>query len=225
MTGAKKHIGFEATIMMDFSNFFDTIFRNKFDQNIFNSLDINDEYLFHKDGYTAQGFPSSPTLCNIALIDFVKDLKEWLKTRFGRDNFALVLYADDISISYNKISKVKDYKTRRSEEWKEIRDFVTDLSIKYELKINKQKTRVRFAKYGYRRILGINVGDTDIRATRSIVKKIRKNEYKRDSGDSHAGLVLGGLRTWSRMILPGGISLCSPVPLKNNKTEGLTSEN
>jgi hypothetical protein len=209
ITGAKRHIGFEATVMFDFSNFFDTVNKNDFDQKLFEYYGLDERLLFHKKGYTAQGFPSSPALCNIKLIPFVKELKDWCVDRFGKDNFAITQYADDITVSYHRLDKTPDYKTRYSNEWREIRDFVYENSSKHNLIMNEKKTRVRFQKHGWRRILGINVGKDHLRATRKTVSKIHRAKLKSDDGDIHSSHVLGGLRTWSRCILPGGTPLIS----------------
>ena len=63
-------------------------------------------------------------------------------------------------------------------------------------KIHSNKTRIRYAKYGYRKILGINVGDNDIKTTRKIMRKIRAANHQ-ENGPS-----LGGLITWSKLYEP-----------------------
>lgn len=62
--------------------------------------------------------------------------------------------------------------------------------------INKNKTRVRCSKAGYRKILGINVGNDHIRASRKTMRKIRAANHQ---GNFHSK---GGLTTWSKCLLP-----------------------
>lgn len=63
-------------------------------------------------------------------------------------------------------------------------------------KINRNKTRVRSSVAGYRKILGINVGDDHIRATRKVMRKIRAADHQ---GNFHSK---GGLSSWSKCYLP-----------------------
>jgi len=212
ITAAEKHIGYQSTIMMDFSNFFDTVNLDMFDEYMFEQQDVDEDYLFHKDGYAAQGFPSSPTLANIALIDLIRESKEIMNAKFEKD-FVITIYADDICISYDKI-QFEDgkpiYNKEKDTDWKWIRDTFTSLALDYDFQINENKTRVKFAKYGWRRILGVNVGDTETRATRKTVKKIRavrhkvKTKEKREIG--HYYQVLGGLVTWSKNKKPNNFN-------------------
>jgi hypothetical protein len=199
VTAAQYHIGFETTIMFDITNFFDNVKKHMFDEYLFESLELDEDMLFHTKGYAAQGFPSSPTLANIAIIRMFREIKEYLTSEFGRESegFAATIYADDIQISFNDTDK---------STWQRVRDNITRIASIHEFQINQQKTRVRFAKYGFRRILGVNVGDESIRATRKTMKKIKVIKHKvaikepRESG--HYGQVLGGLTTWSKCKLP-----------------------
>jgi hypothetical protein len=208
VTGAYSHIGFTTTLMMDLSNHFDNIKQFMFDEYMFEQLDLNPAYLFHKSGkYAAQGFPSSPMLANIALIPFVVAIVSYLNDTIGSDNWALTIFADDITISYNNQDK---YDTI----WKDIRKHITNLAEQFGFEINKSKTRVRFAKYGWRRILGINVGDKSIRATRKTIKKIYRLQKKLKNGeipkDEYNSEIarLGGLSTWSKCYIRKGVALC-----------------
>lgn len=181
VTAATYHIGFETTIMMDISNFFDSVTRDMI------PMQCRDDLYFHKDRYCAQGFATSPILANIAAIDLVKNIKHKLVKMF--EKYAFTMYADDIQISFNSTDKVKIA---------EVVLMVKEICIKHKFSINESKTRVKFAKYGFRRILGINVGDTEIRATRQTMRKIRAAEH---SSNYHS---LGGLINWSRCHLPVG---------------------
>lgn len=192
VTGARKHIGFKTTIMFDLVAFFDNVYyEHVTDAGVLLNAK-NQTYLFHKDGYAAQGFPSSPMIANIAAIPLIKDLDSWLAGKFGKTNYCLTIYADDIQISFNDELKAT---------WQEVRDTVYTKATDYRFEINPRKTRVRFAKYGARKILGLNVTDTDVIATRRTNRKTRAVAHQ-VSYDGTKGQVLGGLRTWQKCVLP-----------------------
>jgi len=189
VTAASMHIGYETTVMLDISNFFDNITI----ESVNKYLPFSDERmrpLFHKEGYAAQGFPSSPIICNIALMPIISDLVKGLKEYF--DDFAITVYADDIAISINSTDKV---------HIKQAINLVILHLSKYNLKLNHSKTRVRFAKYGYRKILGINVGNDSIFPTRKTIRKLRavKHNVKFEKSKPQS---LGGLTTWSKCKYP-----------------------
>jgi hypothetical protein len=189
ITAAAKHVGYQTTIMMDISDFFDSV-----NKEIIKTIDpqlASIKYFYHKeDGRTPQGFATSPVLANIAFARVVSELKEGLEEIFDMeedDDYALTIYADDIALSLNN----EDISTLNS-----IRDYITTFVESNGFKINRNKTRYRFAKYGKRIILGVAVGDTDYIATRKIRRKMRaaKHQCNKES--------LGGLTAWSRCLLP-----------------------
>ena len=186
VTAARQHIGFRYTICMDLSDFFDSCNTSHFEDNI-----KRYKHLFHKKGYCAQGFASSPILANIASLHMIKQINHWLLNAHIENEFeemtkyAFTIYADDIQISTNDKSKIK-----------QIIDSVMTFADHNGFKINKNKTRVRCSKAGYRKILGINVGNDHIRASRKTMRKIRAAGHQ---GNFHSK---GGLTTWSKNLLP-----------------------
>ena len=98
---------------------------------------------------------------------------------------AFTIYADDLQFSTNHAKLVKH-----------IINEVTIIAESHGFKINRNKTRVRKSINGYRRILGINVGDDHIRATRKIMRKIRAADHQ---GNFHSK---AGLTTWSLCKFP-----------------------
>lgn len=182
VTAAKQHIGFRSTIMMDIKDFFDntTISHLKG----IPSLDVQ-PWMLHEDGYTPQGFSTSPMLCNIAILPAVKDIKKYLDSL--NMPVAFTVYADDIQISTTS----EDYKGLNG-----IINMVEEIFAQHKYVINKPKTRIKYARYGFRRILGVNVGGTEVRATRKIMRKIRAAEFQ------HSHRSLAGLRQWSKCPLP-----------------------
>jgi len=192
ITAATEHIGYEATVMFDLSNFFDTVTYKHVKEAGVELSESQTTYLFHREGYAAQGFPTSPTLANIALIPAVKMIVLNLDILLGENNYAFTIYADDIQISYNSTE-------RRVQS--EISRVVKRACSQYGFTINPNKTRVRFTKYGARRVLGVNVYESHIQATRKTNRKVRA-VAKLTEYDPQKGHALGGLRGWQQCRLP-----------------------
>lgn len=192
VTAAKKHIGYQMTMMLDIKHFFDSVQFN------FLPREYNlPQTLFHKEGYAAQGFPSSPMVANIAIVRVMADIYQRIKD-LTRGDFMLTIYADDIQISLNNTQYLKA-----------IESIVERAFFDNGYLINEKKTRVRFSKHGYRRILGVNVGDIDIRATRKTMRRIRAAKYQGGIATKigkkaalKARQSAGGLVTWSQCKLP-----------------------
>lgn len=177
VTCAEKHIGFDHTICLDISNCFDSITLGMTNMN----LDLR---LFHQDYSLAQGFASSPLIANIYLIHPVAALLT--KIRQLAPEAVLTVYADDLHISLNNASYQK-------------LNLIIKLAIaefaKHRLTINPRKTRIRHAKFGNRRILGIMVDDS-LKPSRKLKKKIRAARFQGN------GPSLGGLTTAAMMYKP-----------------------
>ena len=187
VTAALQHKGFEHTIMLDISNFFDSVHYEdltaKYDLSTIDAARVT-----HKDGTLAQGFATSPILANLYLVDAIRQLDSYLKDTVH--DYALTVYADDIQISLAKTT---------FEKLDEITQVVTSILAESKLVINKSKTRVRHSKYGNRKILGIQVGADTLTPTRKLKKKIRAARHQ----GNHCSL--GGLVTVSKMLLPKAI--------------------
>ena len=195
VTAAIQHKGYRTTISMDIADFFDTV--NNEQITYFSPLYGNDPHLYHKDGYCSQGFATSPILCNIALIPAIQQLNEYL-AEVTNEMFALTVYADDITISC-------DIET--IDVLQAIIKQVENLLNIYGFKIKPTKTRIRFAKFGFRRILGVMVGDTTIKVPRRVKYKLRAARYqaktkKNPQERQTAGHSAGGLTTWTKLELP-----------------------
>ena len=187
ITAARQHIGYEVTLSMDISNFFFFFTREHFEY-----TDLNlPAQLFHAEGYTAQGFATSPILSNIAIIPALKEIQNYL-TALGV-KYSLTIYADDIQISTN----LPDVEFQIFS----LVAVVTAILKKYKFTVNSGKTRLAYAKYGYRKILGVNVGRESLEMTRKLKRKIRAARHQA-SHNPTAASSLGGLVTWSRMLLP-----------------------
>ncbi len=179
VTAAKQHIGYRSTIMMDISNFFDTVYKSMLPPA------LQDVAFYHKEGYAAQGFATSPLIANYASIGMLNEIKDNLDAL--KIKYAFTIYADDLQISTN--SEVH-------EELNGIIDIVSQSIRNAGFGVNVKKTRIKYAKFGYRRILGVNVGDSEVRATRKVMRKIRAARHQNKKSS------LGGLVNWSRCHEP-----------------------
>ena len=184
VTAAQRHVGYKATIMMDISNFFDSVYANHIHPKY--KLDAK---LFHKEGHAAQGFPTSPMIANIAAIPVMVEIVEKVNQVVSTDN-VITIYADDVSISLNNVESIPL-----------VQKIVKRAFNSHGFTINEKKTRVKYSSHGYRRILGINVGDDHIRATRKTMRKIRAAKHQA-SHNKTAARSAGGLTTWSKCLLP-----------------------
>lgn len=183
VTAAENHIGFAATISMDIADFFDNVTTTNIEA--FSSEMASDTYFYHEEGYCSQGFATSPILCNIALIPALSHINEYLMANF--DDYAFTVYADDIAISINH------------NNYNEINDTISAVNVimvQHEFKLKHSKTRVRYAKHGFRRILGVMVGETGMKVPRKIKYKLRAAKFQQN------GPSIGGLTTWSKLEIP-----------------------
>jgi len=178
ITAAKQHIGYEHTIMMDISAFFDNVTPSHLDI-------VSFPHHFHTDSdgkqFTAQGFATSPILANLAILPIVKQVDTYLTGLLGCE-YAFTVYADDVQISFNGIDFI--------EISQRIEQMVTILFNLQGFSMNATKTRIRHAKFGYRRILGVNVGDNHIRASRKTMRKLRCARHQAKWPST------GGLTNW-----------------------------
>lgn len=190
ITAATKHIPYKVTMMFDISNFFDNVLKDT----VCTVVKIKDlkhyQHFFHKAGYAAQGFPTSPMLGNIALIPVMVHMRNYLLEVTNGD-FALTCYADDIQISVNE----------NVVPLKEVEQTLHNYLALEGLELNRNKTRVKYEKYGARRILGVNVTNDGILPTRKTNRKVRAVRHQVNKGEPK-GSVLGGLTTWQQCNLP-----------------------
>jgi len=182
VTAAILHIGYSTTLMMDISNFFNSVTKEHFSH-----LNINlPEYVFHQEGYTAQGFATSPILANIAIIPALKEINSYLLSL--NITYSFTIYADDIQIS----TDINDVEFQIFVLAKKVKEILH----RHRFSLNTNKTRIAYAHYGFRRILGISVGEFAIQPTRKIKRKIRAARHCKNIPS------LGGLTNWANLRLP-----------------------
>lgn len=188
VTAAKIHVGQTRFIQMDIKDFFDSVTKKHIDQlspaHLNTSRITSNSKLWHKEGYAAQGFATSPMLANFALIPFVLKLKNYFK-HLAQVVIRFHIYADDITISINKT----DYELERA-----IINKVTELLAESNFEVKPSKTRTRSTEHGYVRILGVNVGKNDMRIPRNVRRKLRAAKH---AGNKHSQ---GGLTAWQNYI-------------------------
>ena len=183
VTAAEKHIGYDCTIIMDITDFFDSCSREAVEKLIGKTKDE-----FYDDrGYLVQGFATSPVLANVCLAPVLDNIRYRL---FELNyNHSITVYADDIQISLMLDEEGFAQQNK-------VISIVEEECLKYNFIIKRQKTRIRYAKHGYRRILGINVGDDALRPTRKTLRRIRAAKHQCNYSS------LGGLVNCSRCNPP-----------------------
>ena len=172
ITAAKRHVGYRATLTMDLSAFFDTVTKEMVSK-VSNKTLTKDSAFYTKEGFTSQGFATSPILANLSVIPLMKELKAAFPA------VVITIYADDLSFSSNQ----HDMKALSKE--------VSGVIQASPFILNESKTRIKYAVHGYRRILGVNVGNTGVRATRSVMKRIRAARHQEQWSS------LCGLSNWA----------------------------
>ena len=189
VTAATRHKGYLTTISMDISDFFDSVTTEHI--NRFSPALAENTHLFHREGYCSQGFATSPMLANIAILPALKEIDIYLHeeglAHLSNIPSTFTMYADDITISIDTEDMII---------LKAIMFKIAAVLGRHGFKIKPSKTRIRYAKYGFRRILGIMVGDDIIKVPRSVKYKMRAAKHQKN------GPSLGGLSTWSRLLPP-----------------------
>ena len=139
-------------------------------------LPQDSKFIEHETYCLAQGFATSPILSAIYLVNPVAELLK------------LVRYIDPKGVVISLTEQPYDVLNR-------LITYATFIFKKYKLQINTKKTRIRHSKFGNRKILGIQVGNS-LNPSRKLKKKIRAARHQKN------GPSLGGLITASKMMLP-----------------------
>lgn len=98
---------------------------------------------------------------------------------------AYTRYADDITISTNRLDILYDFK-----------NILKDTVAKYGYEINQSKTRLQKFTFGNRVITGVSVGDNGIKPTRKVLKKLRAAKHQNNI------VSMNGLAEWCKLKLP-----------------------
>lgn len=179
VTNAEKHIKNSLVICLDIKDFFDSIkdrlLLKYIPQDLLNLVLI--------DQAIPQGFPTSPILANIAMIDVDLKIDMALKTI---DNDAVYTrYADDLTVSFNNKTHLKS-----------IHNAIKEILNEYGFSLNTYKYDF-YNKNNERAIItGIGVSKNGIHPTRKTLKKLRAAEHQ-ENLNSYTGL-----KEWSKCKPP-----------------------
>jgi hypothetical protein len=177
VSAAKQHIDRDVTISMDLKDFFDTVKLSQVEGKIEqyqittnkdgyrSKTDIFDECF--PDGAPRQGLATSPAIANIAGKAIDDSIVRALKKLGIR--CAYTRYADDICVSINGTGKDIIDKVMTK---------MRNCIIRCGFKVNEKKTRIQYAKYGRRQILGIMVDNDNVYISRKTRRKARSAVFK-----------------------------------------------
>jgi len=177
VTNAASHIGYQFTLCMDLSDFFDTVT----EWHVGNILGSNYCEKVLVDGAARQGLPTSPAVSNIAAAAM-----DCLILTYIHDDDVYTRYADDLTISSNNWSRIDGY-----------RSVVEAFAKQYRFRVNAKKTRLQCACNGRRIITGVGVDDRHVYPTRRVKRKLRAAEHQQRNSSSARGL-----REWCRLKTP-----------------------
>lgn len=184
VTNASMHIHNRYVLSLDIENFFESLPTNDLKKYLSNQ--ILDLILVH--GKIIQGFPTSPYLANIAMIEIDNAIIQALNSQ----EIIYSRYADDLTFSFNN-KEIASYIFQK----------VRSILRIYNLKINAKKTRLQDKKNGRAIITGIGVCMHMVHPTRKTLKKIRAAQHQNNF------LSEKGLVSWSLCKIPKQRSLKS----------------
>jgi len=199
VTNAQQHIGYNFTLSFDLEDFFDSV-----DTDFFLKFSDKHQQLITEcfiDGRLRQGLPTSPFLANLAGLTMDESILRFIKKTFltfkdkhtqrnyDVDKIVYTRYADDLTFSFNRYSTYNILK-------KEIPKIVRNCRFK----LNEKKTHLQTAKFGFRRVCGINVGPDRIKVPKKTLKKLRACEYLNKNGE--LGHVVKGLEEFIKLKPP-----------------------
>lgn len=201
ITNATQHVGFLVTLSFDLKDFFDSVTHLGFHKNdVWEKLYPISAEAFQKsmelcfpDGAARQGLPTSPCLSNIASFDM--DFEIYEKVKFIVKDFVFTRYADDITISINRIN---------SDIISRIQSVVRETVEKYGFKENERKRRVQFASMGRREVCGLMVDDK-VYVSRHFRRRLRaaKHRLSQNPDNGKQKQIVRGMLEFSKLKLPG----------------------
>lgn len=178
VTNAIPHIGWKYSAKFDLQTFFDTV----------KDTMVEDvpSYCFIK-GTTRQGLPTSPIVASLAFLPTAYRIKEELSSL----KCAITVYADDVTVSFNKF-----------DEFAKIKEIVYKNIKNDGFKVNFSKTRLKYGhKKGMRRIIcGVGVDDTGVHPTR---ESRRKQATALHNGEISR---MVGLMEWNSLKIPNSVA-------------------
>lgn len=200
VTCAAQHIGYEVTISADLSSWFDSVRPDQIAQGLAlggvsptEALQLA-ESVCHL-GAPRQGLPTSPTAANLAAVVLDRFILDGLSQLDpSQIVYTYTRYADDLCISLSVDSPIAI---------KLVLDLVEESARRMGWTVAEHKTRFQRRKAGRRVVVGISVGDSDLRPTRRTRRRHRAVAHLAQR--RHGGKlvqVAHGLAEWCAMRLP-----------------------
>lgn len=179
VTNAISHIKNRYVLCLDIENFFESI---KVDNLLkYVPEEILNIVLVNK--VVVQGFPTSPILSNIGMIDV--DFELIMALRKIKSEITYSRYADDLTISFNDLTFLP-----------EIKDCISSILNSHSLNLNLAKTSLQDKDKGRAIITGIGVSYSGIHPSRKTLKKIRAAKHQKNLRSYI------GLNEWSKCKKP-----------------------
>ena len=173
VTNASVHIEPRYVLTVDIKDFFDSVsykaLRKYIPNVLLADIIVNDK--------VPQGFPTSPIVANIAMIDIDKLIVESLGRR--NPNIKYSRYADDLTFSFDSII-----------EKELVFSEVVKIFKGFGLKLNNKKTKLQDKNNGRAIITGIGVSYHTVHPTRKSLKKLRSAMHQKNENS------IIGLREW-----------------------------
>lgn len=177
VTNAATHIKNRFILSLDIENFFESLPKSLLENYISNQ--ILDLVLVNRK--IVQGYPTSPYLANIAMIDIDNLIMKVIENK----DITYTRYADDLTFSFNDLME-REY----------ILATVIQILKGFNLKINSKKTKFQDKKNGRAVITGVGVSMYAVHPTRKTLKKIRAAKHQNNILSEH------GLVSWSLCKIP-----------------------
>lgn len=187
VTNASQHIKARFVLSLDIKDFFDSITL----KNLENYITEDISYFTFIDSRLPQGYPTSPYLANIYMIEFDRMLIDSVKS-FDR-SIIYSRYADDLTFSFDN---------------KNNKDFIISEVIKlchyFGFKLNNKKVKLQDKNNGRAIITGVGVSYYNVHPTRKTLKKLRAARHQCNEQQ------ISGLAEWASCKLP------TPLEVKIN---------
>lgn len=175
MTNVQAHIHDEESwlLRVDIKNFFPSICIESIVE-IFERLEYSKEVsktlagLCSKDGKLCQGFPTSPSLANIYMIQFDIELDNFITTLDTKYDLVYTRYADDIIVSGLK-------KEGYTHIIRRIKNQIDTLISSVDLEINERKTSVQ--KKERKKLTGLYIVNDKIVLPKRFLKVLESEIY------------------------------------------------
>lgn len=164
------------------------------DKKTCNTIKENIDNLLYK-GFLPQGFRTSPSLSNIALLPIDNEIIDMLRTEIGED-VVYTRYADNLLISSLKLSYDPEFRSYIAER-------IDDILKKHGLRLNTDKTKLYVkSNQGFCKICGISIDINNkiMRATKKIRHKIRGLTHLADKYKKFNKSKLNGYIGFANMI-------------------------